>query len=66
MWRSFSLTAAAITVRMYIFICSYFTDLSEPTAYAILSWLSWLPNLMAIEVYLCFTRGTTLVLRRTG
>jgi hypothetical protein len=52
MWRSFALTSAAITLRIYIFICSYYTDLSQPTAYAILSWMSWVPNLLFVELWL--------------
>jgi Predicted membrane protein (DUF2306) len=51
MWKSFSLTAAAITLRIYIFFASYWVDLSEPWAYAILSWASWLPNWLLVEYY---------------
>ena len=65
MWRSFSLTFAAITLRIYIFICSYFVDLSEPIAYGILSWLSWFPNWMAIELYLKQARIPSGVSRNT-
>lgn len=52
MWRSFALTFAAITLRVYIFIFSWKIDLSQPSAYAVLSWLSWLPNLIVVELYL--------------
>ena len=52
MWRSFALTFAAITLRVYIFFVSWSFDLSQPAAYATLAWLSWLPNLLAVEVYL--------------
>jgi hypothetical protein len=52
MWRSYALTAAAITLRVYIFICSYQVDLSQPRAYATLAWLSWVPNLLVAELYL--------------
>ncbi len=52
MWRSFALTAAAITLRIYIFIFSYSTDLSQPVAYSVLSWLSWVPNLLVVEWWL--------------
>jgi hypothetical protein len=57
MWRSFALTFAAITLRIYIFICSYFVDLSQPEAYATLAWLSWVPNLVFIEYYIRRTTG---------
>jgi hypothetical protein len=49
MWRSFSLTLAAITLRLYIFFSSYYFDLSQPIAYAIIAWASWLPNLLFVE-----------------
>jgi len=52
MWRSFALTFAAITLRIYIFFCSYSIDLSQPTAYATLAWLSWAPNLLIVEFYI--------------
>ena len=50
MTRSFSLTLAAITLRIYIFAASWFVDLNQPVAYAMLAWLSWLPNLMVAEL----------------
>jgi hypothetical protein len=52
MWRSYALTFAAITLRIYIFISSYSYNLSVPEAYATLAWLSWLPNLILTEIYL--------------
>lgn len=50
MWRSYALTFAAITLRIYIFFASFYTDLSQPYAYAILAWASWLPNLIVAEI----------------
>ncbi|MGC1241041.1 MAG: DUF2306 domain-containing protein [Chryseosolibacter sp.] len=52
MWRSYALTFAAVTLRIYIYLTSWTFDLGLPEAYAVLSWLSWVPNLMAVEVYL--------------
>jgi uncharacterized membrane protein YozB (DUF420 family) len=52
MWRSYALTFAAITLRIYIFISSYSYNLSVPQAYAALAWLSWVPNLLLAELYL--------------
>lgn len=52
MYRSFALTFAAITLRVYIFFVSWSYDLSQPAAYATLAWLSWVPNLLAMELYL--------------
>jgi hypothetical protein len=51
MWRSFSLTLAAITLRLYIFFSSFYFDLSQPIAYAIIAWTSWLPNLLLVEYF---------------
>jgi uncharacterized membrane protein YozB (DUF420 family) len=49
MWRSYALTFAAITLRVYIFFVSWSYDLSQPQAYAALAWLSWVPNLLVAE-----------------
>jgi hypothetical protein len=56
MWRSFALTFAAITLRIYIFAFSWKVDLSQPAAYAVLSWLSWVPNLVFVEIFLQLTK----------
>ena len=50
MWRSYALTFAAVTLRLYIFITSSGADLSSPKAYATLAWLSWVPNLLVAEL----------------
>jgi uncharacterized membrane protein len=53
MIRSYSLTAAAITLRMYlplIFVFHWPFTIAYPT----IAWLCWIPNLLAIEVYLGF------------
>jgi hypothetical protein len=52
MWRSFALTFAAITLRIYVFFSSWSFDLTQPVAYATIAWLSWLPNLLIVELYL--------------
>lgn len=49
MWRSYALTFAAITLRVYIFFVSWSVDLSHASAYATLAWLSWVPNLLVAE-----------------
>jgi len=50
MWRSYALTFAAITLRIYIFMTSYGVNLNQPEAYATLAWLSWVPNLLFVEL----------------
>lgn len=55
MLRSFALTLAAITLRIYVFLGSWSFDLGNPTAYATIAWLSWVPNLLICEWYLRVT-----------
>ncbi len=50
MWRSYALTFAAVTLRLYVFITSSGADLSSPKAYATIAWLSWVPNLLVAEL----------------
>lgn len=50
MWRSYALTLAAITLRIYIFMTAESYNLAQPQAYATIAWLSWVPNWMAAEV----------------
>jgi hypothetical protein len=52
MYRSYALTLAAITLRLYIFSASWWADLANPTAYGIFAWLSWVPNLILAEAIL--------------
>lgn len=49
MWRSYALTFAAVTLRIYIFLFSWSFDMSQPESYATLAWLSWVPNLLVVE-----------------
>lgn len=52
MLRSFALTLAAITLRLYVFLSSWSFDLTQPTAYAAIAWLSWVPNILLVEIYI--------------
>lgn len=52
MWRSYALTLAAITLRIYIFFTAETYNLAQPQAYALIAWLSWVPNLMVVEVWI--------------
>lgn len=49
MYRSYALTLAAVTLRLYIFAASWWVDLDNPAAYGIFAWLSWVPNLILAE-----------------
>jgi uncharacterized membrane protein YozB (DUF420 family) len=55
MWRSFALACAAITLRIYIYIFSWSLDLTQPGAYAVIAWASWVGNLAVVE-WLIFIR----------
>ena len=59
MLRSYALTMAAITLRIYVFISSWSADLSQPIAYATIAWLSWVPNLLVCEVWIRRTKKIT-------
>jgi hypothetical protein len=53
MIRSFALTAAAITLRMYLPLVFVF-HWPFSIAYPAVAWLCWIPNALAVEVYLRF------------
>jgi uncharacterized membrane protein len=53
MIRSFALTAAAITLRMYLPLVFVF-HWPFSIAYPAIAWLCWIPNALAAEVYLRF------------
>ncbi len=53
MIRSYALTAAAITLRIYLpFVFMFHWPFS--VAYPAIAWLCWIPNALAAEVYLRF------------
>ena len=51
MIRSFALTLAAVTLRIYLPIATI-AHLDMAVAYPVIAWLCWVPNLVAAEVYL--------------
>ena len=53
MIRSFALTAAAITLRIYLPLIFVF-HWSFSIAYPAIAWLCWIPKALAVEVYLRF------------
>jgi uncharacterized membrane protein len=56
--RSFALTSAAITLRLMV--PSFDVLLSSETTYILVSWVSWITNLILIEIYLTRTRSVVL------
>jgi hypothetical protein len=55
MIRSFALTASAITLRMYLPLIFVF-HWPFSIAYPAIAWLCWIPNALAVELYLRFVR----------
>jgi uncharacterized membrane protein len=51
MLRSFALTAAAVTLRIYVGALPLL-DIAFVDAYRAISFLSWVPNLIVVELYL--------------
>lgn len=51
MLRSFALTLAAVTLRIYLPL-SAAAGLSFEAAYPVIAWLCWVPNLMLAELFL--------------
>ena len=51
MIRSFALTFAAVTLRLYLPV-SFLLELNFADVYRATSFLSWVPNLLVAELYL--------------
>ena len=56
MTRSFALTAAAITLRLYLLAIPVF-HLDFKSAYAAISWLCWITNLCVAEIWLAYRKA---------
>jgi len=52
MVRSFALTFAAVTLRLYLPIAVFGFGFEFNSAYTAISWLAWVPNAIAAELYL--------------
>ena len=48
--RSYALTLSAISLRLYVLILPLFLHLHAKEMYVLVSWLSWLPNLLIAEL----------------
>lgn len=51
MLRSFALTFAAVTLRLYLGVTGA-AGADYETAYAVIAWVSWIPNLVVIELWI--------------
>jgi uncharacterized membrane protein len=59
MIRSFALTFAAVTLRIYLPIGIALNEGEFVLPYTIIAWLSWVPNLMVAEIWLALRRPRT-------
>jgi uncharacterized membrane protein len=53
MMRSFALTLAAVTLRIYLGLAAATTGI--PAMYPLIAWACWVPNFLIIEAWLRFT-----------
>jgi hypothetical protein len=51
LYRSYALTLAAVTLRIYLPL-SHALEIGFEDAYRLVSWLCWVPNLVIVEVWL--------------
>jgi uncharacterized membrane protein len=56
MIRSFALTFAAVTLRIYLPIASIMSDGFPLDAYRAIAWLCWAPNLIVAELFIATLR----------
>ena len=59
MIRSFALTFAAVTLRLYI-PASQMAGIPFDTAYPVIAWLCWVPNLLVAELFVRDLRPSRL------
>jgi uncharacterized membrane protein len=50
MYRSYALTLSAISLRIYVLLLPFIIHLSAKEMYALVAWLSWVPNLIIAEI----------------
>jgi uncharacterized membrane protein len=65
MIRSFALTFAAVTLRIYLPV-SQIAGIAFPVAYSAIAWLCWMPNLLVAEAYLRFAGAGDWRAQRVG
>lgn len=52
MIRSYALTLAAVTLRLWLPTLPSLLEISFEEAYIIISWLCWVPNIIIAEIYI--------------
>jgi len=63
MIRSFAMTFAAVTLRLYLPIPPMFLHMSFLEGYRVISWFSWTSNLLAAELFLNWNAVRALFVR---
>jgi len=58
MWQSYVLTFSAINLRVYTFCAAYFFEIADVDSYLYCAWLSWVGNLLVLEVYWAMRRDS--------
>jgi hypothetical protein len=58
MLRSYALTLSAVTLRWYSFFFGYFFSWYSLDSYLWVAWLSWVPNLILIEIWIRIKQKT--------
>ncbi len=62
MARNFSLTFAAVTLRIYLGVLQGPFELTFEEAYPVVAWLAWVPNLILVEWFIATrSRGSAVV-----
>jgi hypothetical protein len=66
MIRSYAFCWAAVTLRIWIPVFQMTTDLEFITAYKIISWLCWVPNIVVAEAIIQSLKSKTLRQKQTA
>lgn len=64
MIRSYALCWAAVTLRLWIPFFQLATDFEFITAYRIIAWLCWVPNLVVAQIIIANLKSNSVVARR--
>jgi len=59
MWRSYALTLSAITLRAWKYGIVMAFEPNPMDVYRLVAWLGWIPNLIAIELWIQWKAGAS-------
>jgi len=66
MCRSYALTLSAITLRTYVLFLPFFIHLHAKEMYTLVSYLSWVPNLVIAELLIRYSsRYTDIIMQKS-